>query len=256
MAEKVDTSKACPVNGAKGGRWSPKEIPWSVAEIAHREYERMGHKQSLERIVERGGFGLEELGVLLSLGVDALQAKLEEAEARALPPEEVWVPVEGWPYLVSSVGGIRNARSGKRLKGRPKQFGHIEVQLSDEGRSRTLWVHRLVAKAFIPNPEGKPEVNHKNSMPWDNRVANLEWVTPEENVRHSFEHGFLHRKGSKNAAHKLVEEDIPVIRKMLADGLTPNHIAARYGVGGECIRKIRRGDTWKHVAALPTQETE
>lgn len=67
--------------------------------------------------------------------------------------------------------------------------GYLRVRLYIEGRRPTIKVHRAVAKAFIPNPENKPEVNHKDGNKENNRVDNLEWSTPGENTAHAYNTG-------------------------------------------------------------------
>lgn len=82
-------------------------------------------------------------------------------------------------YSVSNLGNIRNDKTGRILKTYTKPSGYVQVQL---GRKTVpQYVHRLVAIAFISNPDNKPQVNHKNGVKYDNRVENLEWVTASEN---------------------------------------------------------------------------
>ena len=69
------------------------------------------------------------------------------------------------------------------------QDGYADVQLHINGKKKVERVHRLVALAFIPNPEGKPQVNHINCIRNDNRVENLEWVSREENTAHKVKCG-------------------------------------------------------------------
>lgn len=78
-------------------------------------------------------------------------------------------------YEVSSAGEVR--RGGKVLKGRI-QRGYLRLQL---GRHNEQYIHRLVAEAFIPNPENKPEVDHINRVKTDNRIENLRWASRSEN---------------------------------------------------------------------------
>lgn len=77
-----------------------------------------------------------------------------------------------------------SGHSGKYLSLQYKSGRYIHVCLKKNGKRYTKDVHRLVAETFIPNPKNLPQVNHKNFDRRDNRVENLEWVTPEENNLH------------------------------------------------------------------------
>lgn len=106
---------------------------------------------------------------------------------------EIWKPVVGYEdyYQVSSLGRIKSlrrpeVRNDRILKGSIHPEGYNIFKLSRSGSHKSFKGHRLVAKAFIPNPENKPQVNHKNGLRADNRVENLEWVTNSENVRHGY----------------------------------------------------------------------
>lgn len=106
--------------------------------------------------------------------------------------EEIWIPVAGFEshYDVSNIGNVRRKKSG-RLRKIDKAQIYPTVLLSVNGVHKTLRVHRLVAKAFLPPIDGKTNVNHKNGNHYDNRAENLEWVTQQENNLHSYR--VLHR---------------------------------------------------------------
>lgn len=97
-----------------------------------------------------------------------------------------WGKVEGFSkYIVSDTGVVKNETTGHIFKNRLLSNGYYHVSLRDDsGVPKHCIVHRLVAKAFIPNPENKAQVNHKNGNKLDNRVENLEWMTEKENTRH------------------------------------------------------------------------
>lgn len=97
-------------------------------------------------------------------------------------------------YSVSSEGRIRNNLTGNILKPSIHKRGYLKINLEVDGKRYSKSMHRLIALTFIPNPENKAEVNHINGIHDDNRVVNLEWVTPEENIRHSVEN-HLREKG-------------------------------------------------------------
>ena len=98
---------------------------------------------------------------------------------------EEWKDIEGFEgvYQISSMGRVRSLKFGKeRILKLNNSNGYLYVLLRKNGKPINLSIHRLVATYFIPNPENKPEVNHKNCKRGDNRVENLEWCTRKENV--------------------------------------------------------------------------
>ena len=100
---------------------------------------------------------------------------------------EIWKPVIGfYHYNISSLGRLRNPY-GKILHPTPNYKGYLKVKLypSDGGNPVGKFIHRLVAEAFIPNPDNLPQINHKNYNKQDNTVDNLEWCTNEYNQRYS-----------------------------------------------------------------------
>lgn len=96
-----------------------------------------------------------------------------------------WKPVVRFEseYLVSSDGQIFSFHCNRMLKGKLSIQGYLRVCLCKNGFHKSMAVHRIVAEAFIPNPDNKPTVNHINEIKTDNRVENLEWATvAEQNV--------------------------------------------------------------------------
>lgn len=96
---------------------------------------------------------------------------------------ESWAEIEGFPYFVSDQGRVKNAASGRVLDPGPHPSGYVYVSLVRDKAPHRHPVHRLVAKAFIPNATGAPVVNHINGIRADNRAANLEWATHSENAQ-------------------------------------------------------------------------
>lgn len=103
--------------------------------------------------------------------------------------EEVWKPIKDYEglYEISNLGRVKSLNyggtgKGKVLKNIERSNGYLGVRLTKNGKTKAFKVHRLVAEAFIPNPEDKPCVDHINTIKNDNRVENLRWATHKENM--------------------------------------------------------------------------
>src|SRR6266567_9333802 len=106
---------------------------------------------------------------------------------------EVWARIDGFPdYAVSDQGRVMNVNTGLALKGTPNTLGYYKVTLYIDRRQKKCSIARLVALHHIPNPDNKPQVNHKDGNRKDvNSVSNLEWATVSENMKHAYETGLL-----------------------------------------------------------------
>lgn len=120
---------------------------------------------------------------------------------------EIWFPVLGFEdYLISNLGNVKSKarliisidgktyrRKEKLLKPKKHKDGYLFVQLTKNKKRSNLYIHRLVAQAFISNPENKPMVNHKDGNKRNNCIENLEWVTAKENAVHAYTNNFFYK---------------------------------------------------------------
>ena len=120
--------------------------------------------------------------------------------------------IYGEQYEISNTGLVRNKHTKHILTPQQDKKGYLRVRMSLHDVKATAKVHRLVAVAFIPNTENKPQVNHKDTNKHNNRVDNLEWVTNGENQIHAYKHGRNYVTG--NAGRK----KIPVCKIDLSTG--------------------------------------
>lgn len=148
---------------------------------------------------------------------------------------EIWKPISGYEeyYEVSNLGRVKQiksrsaTRAGRILKGVRYATGYLVVGLCANSKQKNCSIHRLVAMAFLPNPENKPCVNHINGVKTDNRVENLEWATYQENNQHAYRTGLIDKEKLAEA-HK---------RENLSD-------------------EVRRAQSESHKGKYPSEETK
>jgi hypothetical protein len=176
--------------------------------------------------------------------------------------KEIWKDIPGYEnyYQVSNIGRIKgikrklfkNTKLGfimpaileeKYLSSTLTKQGYHRVCLCVKSMPRKYFVHYLVMMSFVGlRPKGA-HVNHKNGITWDNRLENLEYATPDENIRHYFDH--LREK--KSPFKVLKESEVFEIREMLLKKITGVDIAKKFNVHKSAIYNIKNKKTWKHL---------
>jgi hypothetical protein len=117
------------------------------------------------------------------------------------------------------------------------------------GASRPkMFVHRLVALAFVPGFCEGLSVNHINGNKLDNRPENLEWLTLADNTRHQWQTGLVDLRGEKQPGHKLTQRQVIHIRKALRLNVPANSLAIIANVSPSTIYLIEQGKRWAHLA--------
>lgn len=182
---------------------------------------------------------------------------------------QVWKDIAGYEglYQISSTGEVKrveryytqlNGLTGKVntkllsemiMKPFEDEDGYLRISLIKENSRKKHFVHRLVAINFIPNPENKPEVNHKEGNKKDNRVEMIEWNTTSENQIHAIVNKlYVTAKGETAGQAKLKEVQVREIHKLWKSGeVTQEYLSNMFGVASSAISRIVNGVRWRHV---------
>lgn len=158
-------------------------------------------------------------------------------------------------YHASYDGKIYSSKTRRFLKPRKNRLGYLTVGISINGKKYTRTVHRLVALAFIPNPDNLPEINHKDGNKENNNVNNLEWSSRSSNQKHACDTGLQKPQlGSDHGMSKLKEKDIPIIMRIRSEGQTLRFIANMFNVDAKQIHRVVTGKSWTHVTMIHTED--
>lgn len=171
--------------------------------------------------------------------------------------KEEWKEIKGFEgaYMISNTGKVLSIprRGTKQRKPALRALslnhdGYVKVRLLYKGKDETARVHRLVAEAFIPNPEGKETVNHIDGNKENNNVDNLEWADRHEQLQHAYVNNLKKpMKGENNPWAKLTEEQVAAIRREYVRNSKDHGTVAlgrKYGVNNSTIGLIVRGVTY------------
>lgn len=185
-----------------------------------------------------------------------------KAKKMSKAEDEIWKDVPGYEgtYQVSSFGRIKSIPRTRMVNGGVKNYKelirkpmvinkYLSLSAKSPGKkNKQLRVHRVVAQVFVPNPENKPHVNHKDCNKLNNHYLNLEWCTSLENNLHAIANGRWNApKGQDHWQNKLDETQVRTIRKCLSEGITQQKIADHFKVHRTCISAIKLGYHWSHL---------
>lgn len=165
--------------------------------------------------------------------------------------EEELFPIKGYEgkYAITKSGKVWSYYLKIFVKHRNNRTGYYQVGLSLKSQRKFIYVHRLVAQTFIPNPENKTDVNHKDLDRSNNNLDNLEWATRSENIQHSERYYRVNKQIKRNRSNrKLFIEDVITINEKIKQGLKLKEIGDMFNVDSSLISQIKRGKIWKDVA--------
>lgn len=179
----------------------------------------------------------------------AMENKNEYTDIVEIYPTELWKTIEEFPnYEVSNIARVRNKKRGSIRVPSVGKRGYPTLSFKRDGKLFQRTLHRVFATAWIPNPENKREINHKNGDKCDCSFHNLEWVTHSENMRHARMTG-LHNSDGDKAVWQLKDGKIVAVYKSCSEAarITGFH----RGNISSCARgntklKTYKGYEWKY----------
>lgn len=174
-----------------------------------------------------------------------LQTTLTPAECELVKNGDGFkcLEIRGAILFIDRFGNVIYRNRVKKQRTNSCKYPKISIRVGDE--RHYLDVHRLVALAFIPNPENKPQVNHKDGDKQNKCAENLEWCTHSENMKHAIATGLY--KPSQGRSAKLDTSKVLEIKKMLRNKIFERVIAKKFKVSRGTISNIKRRISWAWV---------
>lgn len=161
---------------------------------------------------------------------------------------EKWKSVENYPrYMISNLGRVKSPRT-EFMKPWDNGRGYSYVLLQKINKKKNMQIHRLVADAFIPNPLGLKEVNHKDGNKKNNNYWNLEWISRGANMAHASKNDLI-RFGESKPGHKLTEQQVIDILTIHHNNpkVNKSELSRKYNVSSPRIHYIITGQRWRRI---------
>lgn len=182
---------------------------------------------------------------------------------------ETWKVVEISPqYMISNYGRVKSIertvchfRKGRMVCRKYESkilriikdvYYRVGLKNNNKEQQKQYSIHRLIAMAFIPNPQNKPFVNHIDGNKHNNTIENLEWCTYRENLDHAIKSNLV-PYGVRSPKSKLKEDEVVVIKKYLSEGVTCKDIAKKFNVNISTISLIKKGKNWWRIPFIKTE---
>ena len=232
-------------------------------QVAH----KIGVSRKMVGHYEKGGITppenvIDNLSKVFGVRMSRLiEMRNSEHDILSHDPSLTKVDVYGENYYINRKGVIYRAsyvtNDGRYIKSKIVtqslgKNGYYYVNLRSDGKTKLAYVHRIMAETYVDNPENKEQVNHINGDKEDNRIENLEWVTPKENTQHSIYHG-LTPVGEKAHKSKLTLKEVISIRSSKCSN---TELAKKYGVSRAQVYRIKKGLNWSMAIAKYFEELE
>lgn len=176
--------------------------------------------------------------------MDAIKVTVRLSNYRTIP---------GYPpcYSISAEGKVYSTKSNRHLTPHVNSGGYMQINFIVDGKRKTARLHRLMALAFLPNPDDLPCVNHLDGNKLNNCLANLEWCSYSRNIKHAYENGLnkaSDQRGEKHSQARLKEDDVKKIRWLYNyTTLTQLQIAEYFDISREHCRDIINFKKWRYV---------
>lgn len=167
--------------------------------------------------------------------------------------KEIFVDIqEHENYAISNKGRVWSKKRDKFLTPSVNSSDYKKVVLN----GKNLYVHRLVAQAFCPNPNNLEEVNHIDGNKWNNNYTNLEWVDKSENAKHAFKIGLRTISGYtrykvSQSSHRFTSDEIEEIKQLYYDGMSKQEIAKKFNCYSSTVCNILNNKTYREIEMTP-----
>lgn len=163
--------------------------------------------------------------------------------------KEIWKPIHEYEtYVISNLGQVKNTKFNRVIFGTRDSVGYLTFTFRKNGKSIKKRRHRLLAQAFLKNPNNFPEVNHINGIKSDDNLSNLEWCDGKHNIQHAFKLGLNKgHKGENSGKSRFTNKDIIKIRQLREEGFTYNKLAKTFNSSSGYMYHIIKRKYWSHI---------